>query len=295
MAKRVFKKKAKERKSSMRGKMALGLGSIAVVLLLTCIISNFGYSRMRSRVTDLLSRNIECVNTVRELGTMCEEYNMRVLDILEEGAEAEGRVAKFNTELFLERCDSLGVVLERGRISDKETTPGLVDSLKASYWNYMLLSVQLQEEIALEDFDGLEAYFVMLEPQYSKLCENITDVAEAVYERFQGTAEEFREGTYSGMMPVLVAAVVGILLLLLLMFYISVYYVNPVYRMLKNLKNSILAGTKYRYDFEGNDQLSELNEHITDIVEENVDLRRRARVLSEENESLREAVRAAEE
>ncbi len=296
MAKRVFKKKAKERKSSMRGKMALGLGSIAVVLLLTCIISNFGYSRMRSRVSDLLSRNIECVNTVRELGTMCEEYNMRVLDILEEGSEAKGRVAEFDTELFLERCDSLGVVLERGRVNDKETTPpDLVDSLKASYWNYMLLSVQLQEEVAMEDFDGLEAYFIMLEPQYSKLCDYISEVAEAVYKRFQGTAEEFREGTYSGMMPVLVAAVVGILLLLLLMFYISVYYVNPVYRMLKNLKNSIIAGTKYRYDFEGNDQLSELNEHITDIVEENVDLRRRARVLSEENESLRDAVRAAEE
>ncbi len=275
--------------------MALGLGSIAVVLLLTCIISNFGYGRMRNRVSDILSRNIECVNTVRELGAMCDEYNMSVLDALEDGSAAEGGMAEFNAELFLERCDSLGVILERNRAGFEGVSSGLVDSLKASYWNYMLTSVQLQEEIAMGSEDGLDSYFVVLEPQYYRLRESISDVAEAVHERFLWTSEEFREGTYSGMMPVLVAAVVGILLLLLLMFYISVYYVNPVYRMLKNLKNSIIAGTKYRYDFEGSDQLSQLNEQITDIVEENVDLRRRARVLSEENERLREAVRDAEE
>ncbi|MCD8207792.1 MAG: hypothetical protein LUD72_07635 [Bacteroidales bacterium] len=295
MAKRVFKKKAKEGRSSMRGRMALGLGSIAIVLLLTCIISNFGYSRMRTRVSDLLSRNIECVNTVRELGTMCEEYNMGVLDALKDGTAAEGGLAGFNTELFLERCDSLGVVLETVHSAFGEIKPGLVDSLKANYWNYVLSSVQLQEEVAGGLEDGFGAYFVALEPQYYRLCESIDDVAEAVYERFQWTSEEFRQGTYSGMTSVFVTAVVGILLLLLLLFFISVYYVNPVYRMLKNLENSVIAGTKYRYDFEGSDQLSQLNEQITDIVEENVDLRRRARVLSEENESLREAVRAAEE
>ncbi len=293
MAKRVFKKKAKENRESMRGRLVLGLGSVAIVLLLTCIISNFGYSRMRSRVSDLLARNIECVNTVRELGDMCEEYNMKVLDALMGGVE-EG-VAGFNAEIFLERCDSLSVVLERGHIVLGDIDPGIVDSLKTSYWNYMLSSVQLQENVAAGEKNGFEAYFIELEPQYYKLRESISDVAEAVYERFEWTAEEFRQGTYSGMMPVLVAAVVGILLLMLLLFYISVYYVNPVYRMLKTLKNSIIAGTKYSYDFEGGDQLSQLNEQITDIVEENVDLRRRARVLSEENESLREAVRAAEE
>ncbi len=279
----------------MRGRLVLGLGSVAVVLLLTCIISNFGYGRMRNRVSDILTRNIECVNTVRELGDMCEEYNMRVLDALMEGAGSKEGSADFDAELFLERCDSLGVVLERGHIVLGDIDPGIVDSLKANYWAYMLSSVQLQEEVAMGEEDGFESYFIVLEPQYYKLRESISDVAEAVYERFEWTAEEFRQGTYSGMMPVLVAAVVGILLLLLLLFYISVYYVNPVYRMLKNLKNSVIAGTKYRYDFEGSDQLSQLNEQITDIVEENVDLRRRARVLSEENESLREAVRAAEE
>ncbi len=295
MAKRVFKKKTKERRESMRGRMILGFGSIVIVLLLTCIISNFGYRSMRGRVSELLNRNIEYVKTVNELGNMCEDYNMNVLDALADGRAVEEVRDAFDAELFRESCGSLKDALKRGRAGLGEMTPGLVDSLETHFVTYNSALEQLQEELEEGAEDGLRLYFVVLEPQYTKLRESMEAVDEAMSKRFTGTSDEFHEGTYGSMTSVLVAAAVGVLLTLLLLYYISVYYVNPLYRMLKNLEDSVTAGTKYRYEFEGNDQLSELNDQITDIVEENVDLRRRTRVLSEENESLKEAVRAAEE
>ena len=75
---------------------------------------------------------------------------------------------------------------------------------------------------------------------------------------------------------------VGLTLILLLLFFILAYYVNPIYKMLKGLDNYRSFNAKYSYTFEGDDQLHELNEGITEIIEENQQLRRRIKGLREQ-------------
>lgn len=68
---------------------------------------------------------------------------------------------------------------------------------------------------------------------------------------------------------------VGLLLVLMLMFFILVYYVNPIYRMLAGLHNYRSFNKKYSCSFEGDDQLAELNDGITELAGENQMLRKR--------------------
>lgn len=75
------------------------------------------------------------------------------------------------------------------------------------------------------------------------------------------------------------AVAVGLLLVLLLMFFLMAYYVNPIYRMLSGLKNYRSFGSKYSYTFEGDDQLSELNDGVTEVVGENIQLRKRIKMM----------------
>ena len=79
--------------------------------------------------------------------------------------------------------------------------------------------------------------------------------------------------------PGAVAVAVGLLLVLLLMFFLMAYYVNPIYRMLSGLKNYRSFGSKYSYTFEGDDQLSELNDGVTEVVGENIQLRKRIKMM----------------
>ena len=81
------------------------------------------------------------------------------------------------------------------------------------------------------------------------------------------------------MIPSAVTLSVGLLMILLLLFFLLVYYVNPLYKMLAGLDNYRSFGKKYNYDFDGDDQLRSLNEGITEITEENLQLRRRIKTL----------------
>lgn len=88
------------------------------------------------------------------------------------------------------------------------------------------------------------------------------------------TTEFFRS-----FIPSMVAVGVGILLILLLLFYIIVFYVRPLDRMVKNLNSYKSFNKKYNVTFDGDDRMVELNDSITEIVEENIQLRTRINVL----------------
>ena len=70
----------------------------------------------------------------------------------------------------------------------------------------------------------------------------------------------------------------------LLLFFLLAYYVNPIYKMLNGLTNYRSFGSKYSYTFDGDDQLSELNEGITEVVGENIQLRKRIKAMRESME-----------
>ena len=73
----------------------------------------------------------------------------------------------------------------------------------------------------------------------------------------------------------MVAVGVGLLLILMLLFFLLVYYVNPLYKMLSGLDHYRACNKKYNYDFEGDDQLRELNAGIRQLVGENQQLQKR--------------------
>ena len=70
----------------------------------------------------------------------------------------------------------------------------------------------------------------------------------------------------------------------MLLFFLMVYYVNPIYRMLSGLDNYRAVGSRYAYTFDGDDQLSELNDGITEIVSENIQLRTRIKAMRNQKE-----------
>ena len=71
------------------------------------------------------------------------------------------------------------------------------------------------------------------------------------------------------------------LLVILLMFFMISYYVNPLNKMLKGMDEYQASGRRYSVTFEGDDELSLLNEGISDITEENRQYRRRIKQLKE--------------
>ena len=60
------------------------------------------------------------------------------------------------------------------------------------------------------------------------------------------------------------------------------FYVNPIYRMASGVNNYRLSRKKYTYEFDGDDQLADINSGIAELTEENIELKRRIKFLRED-------------
>ena len=62
---------------------------------------------------------------------------------------------------------------------------------------------------------------------------------------------------------------------MLLMYFILVYYVNPLYRMSDGVDNYRAIGKRHTYVFDGDDQLANINSGVAELIDENIELKKR--------------------
>lgn len=261
-----FRSRLKNFKLSLRMKMVLSLSAIAVVLLISSVISIMEYRKMSSYVSELIADNIKSINVAHDLMDAVDNYNLQVLAVI--GDDSLSSLPDFDQDQFVSHCDSL-----KRSFTLRRSVP-LADSVLYSYSAYMLTSLEL-ETVIESDFSSRTWYFERLQPVFNRMRSDITELSDAMYEDLQQNSATFERGFYRSIIPGAVAVGVGIVLVLLLMFFISVYYVNPLYRMLDSLDNYRSFRRKYSYTFEGDDQLSALNTGIMELTEENRALERR--------------------
>lgn len=252
---------------SMRMKLTLSLSAIAVALLVSSVISIMEYSRMSSYVSDLIAENIRSINVAQRLAELANSYNLDILSVV--GEDSVGALPDFDQKMFMGHCDSL-----RKSLSSYDMQP-LADSVLYSYSAYMLTSLELRNVLLSDFIDTRTWYFDRLQPRFKRLVSDIDALNNAIYKDLKKNSERFQRGFYRSIIPGAVAVAVGLLLILLLLLFLLIYYVNPIYRMLGGLKLYRSGNKKYSYTFDGDDQLKELNDGITELVSENQQMRRR--------------------
>ena len=255
---------------SLRAKLTLSLSSIAVVLVVSVIISYMEYRNMSSYVSGLIADNINSINVAQKLSEVSNTYNLDILSVI---GDESARLPNFNQEEFVARCDSL-----KKNLTSVGLLP-LADSVMYSYAAYMLTTLEL-EDVLLSDFiDSRTWYFDRLQPKYNRLRSDIDALSAGMYNDLRKNSETFDRGFYRSVIPGFVAVLVGLLLVILLLFFMMAYYVKPIYKMVDALKNYRSINKKYTYTFEGDDQLAELNAGISEMAAENHQLRKRLSAL----------------
>ena len=262
---------------SLKQKMVLSLSAIVVVLVVSSIISMLEYYRMSHYVSDLIAGDITSINVAQKLSNVTDTYNLQILKVI--GDDSVNSLPDFDQQKFVFYCDSL-----RSSFTEKNMIP-LTDSVLYAYSAYMLTSLELEEVVKSDFIDSRTWYFERLQPSFNRLNSYIGRLSQAMYDDLQQNSVEFDRGFQRSFTPTIVAVSVGVVLVLLLMFFISVYYANPLNKMLSGLDEYRSIGRRYGYAFDGDDQLRELNDGITELAEENRQLRRRVKLLKESQAS----------
>ena len=269
-----FKKKKREVKPSMRGKLFFSLGSLATILLLSGLISVLEYRRMSDYVSELIAANIKSIALSQRLADITEEYNHQMLSVVV--LNDISMMPDFNLDHFNDQADSLK------NSFTSETALPMVDTVSTSFNAFMKTSMKFDEVFLADSVDTGEWFFGTLQPVYNKFRDDIGVLNNMIHDELRTNSADFDEGFYRSIIPGVVSVGAGLLLILLLFYFIMIYYVNPIYKMSEGIDNYRLSNRKHNYTFDGDDQLANINNGVSELIEENIDLKKRIKSLIED-------------
>lgn len=264
----------------MKKKLFFSLGSLAMILLLSSVISILEYRRMSDYVSELIASNIKSINLSQKLADITQEYNDQMLAVVVQNDIS--LMPDFNLAYFNAQSDSL-----RSSFTSSKMLPK-VDSVVMSFDAFMKTSLKFDEVFLADSVDTGEWFFGSLQPRYTKLRQDLNSLNEVIHEELRDNSADFDAGFYRSIIPGVVSVGAGLLLILLLLYFTMVYYVRPIYRMSDGVDSYRVSGRRYIYEFDGDDQLANINSGMTEIIEENVELKRRLKNLRDEREKLME-------
>ena len=263
----------REAKPSMRRRLVFGLGSVAAILLISGVISIIEYRRMSDYVSELISSNIKSINLSRRLADMTQEYDVQMLAVVL--MNDISLMPEFDLHLFQTQADSL-----KNSVTSLASLP-IVDTVAITFDEFMRTSLRFDEVFLADTVDTKEWFFGTLQPSYNEFRREMDMLNSAIHEELKANSADFDEGFYRSIIPGVVSVGAGLLLIILLMYFIMVYYVSPIYKMSAGVDNYRVVGKRYGVVFDGDDQLSNINSGLTEIIEENMELKGRVKELRE--------------
>ena len=275
MAINIFRRRS-EARPSMKVRLVRALGSIAAILLLSGVISILEYRRMSDYVSELIASDIKSINLSQKLSDITQEYDQQMLAVVV--TNDISLMPDFDLEYFRAQSDSL-----RNSIKSQAALP-IVDSLEVSFNEFMNTSLKFDEVFLADTINTGEWFFGTLQPRYSKFRDDVNVLNEAIHTNLQTNSSDFDAGFYRSIIPGVVSVSAGILLVFLLLYFIMANYVRPLYKMSDGIDDYRASGRRYNYNFDGDDQLANINAGLSELIEENVELKRRVKALREERE-----------
>ena len=269
-----FLRKRRGVKPSMRRKLLFSVGSLAALLLLSGVIAIMEYRRMSDYVSELIAANIKSITLSQKLADITEEYNHQMLAVVVQNDIS--LMPDFNMDHFNAQADSL-----KNSFTTQNALP-MVDTVATSFNEFIRTSMRFDEVFLADNVDTGEWFFGTLQPSYNEFRHDMAVLNDMIHAELMKNSAEFDDGFYRSIIPGVVSVGAGLLLIMLFFYFVMANYVNPIYKMSAGVDNYRLSSRKYGYEFEGDDQLANINSGLTELIEENLELKKRIKALRED-------------
>lgn len=234
----------------------VGFLSLAVLLLISGIISYLELSQLTSSTTQVLD------NSTRNV-----EFSRKMLDAVQ-----EQNTALLHMEVLgINEYDSL-LVAAGGRFNDaiKETgfyvydLPGL-DSIYTARRNYNNVIANHYMDTLSRD-QRVEWFVNTYKTSYYNLTSAIKNFMISSQIDMEVQTQTLRDNAYRAIMPGIIALVIGIIIILIFYYFIDIYYISPILRITKGLDNYFNLNIPFSVDIDSRDELVKLKEYIEQLI-----------------------------
>lgn len=274
MGLRKFIMNRREKRPSLRKKVYLSLGALTMILLLSGVLSILEYRRVSSYVSDLIASNINSIVLSQRLSDLTQEHNHQMLSVVV--LNDISLMPEFNDMPFMSVADSL-----RTTFTSQNAQP-MLDTVVTSFNDFVKTSKKFDEVFLADTVNTGEWFFSTLQPRYNSLIQDLGKLNELIHQDLKENSENFDAGFYRSIIPGVVSVCAGLLLIFLLLYFTMSNYVKPIYRISEGIDSYRQSSRRHAYTMDGDDQLSNINTGVTELIEENLQLKHRLKAIREE-------------
>jgi hypothetical protein len=229
---------------------------------------------MSDYVSEMIAANIKSITLSQKLADITEEFNHQMLAVVVQNDIS--LMPDFDLGQFNAQADSL-----KNSFTMQNALP-IVDSLSDSFNDFIRTSIKFDEVFLADSVDTGEWFFGTLQPCYNEFRQDMGVLNDVIHSELRQNSANFDAGFYRSIIPGVVSVGAGLVLILLLFYFTMANYVNPIYKMSAGVDNYRLSGRRYSYEFDGEDQLGNINSGLSELIEENQELKRRIKTLRED-------------
>ncbi len=249
----------------IRKKISLGFVIIGTVLLLSSLIAIYELISMRRSVSVLINENVSSINASRLLLEVTDEYNFTLLEGI--GLDSVATLP----DLVHDKWFSNYLTEIKGSYANVEERQ-MADSVLYAYTAYIHIMKEAPQ-IWTGEYTGRRSwYFNKLYPVYMTLRGYIQSLTALSQESLAENSKNMSDSFYRSIMPGVVAVCVGIVLVFLFNYFINYYFISPLLAVSKGIHNYIHSRKSYKVKVDGEDELSDLNHHVKELIDANKNL-----------------------
>ncbi|MCX4358522.1 MAG: hypothetical protein OSJ22_02650 [Rikenellaceae bacterium] len=239
----------------IRTKIRLGFTSLGLLLILAAVISYFELARLNG-----ITRRI-----ISEGATSVELSN----DILDAINREDG-----NIMIYLRDKDTVSFNrLSRKSLGDLDS---VLYSMKSSFPENKLLDTLINRKKAYSETINAFAdnsalrdatwYFTVYKHDYNALVDAVKDFMRSTQELVTVEASNIQQSAYRSIMQGIVSVGASLVLILMFYFLIEAYYITPIIRITKGLRNFLLMRVPFKVEITGRDEVFMLKEYIEQLL-----------------------------
>jgi methyl-accepting chemotaxis protein len=208
--------------------------------------------------------NVNNIRSIEALGKILDEskkQTWKILDIMYDNSQGEDARIVFHDSLY---TDCLDFILQNITMPEEKR---MLDILIT---NYQLLKSQAILFDSLFLSGNMEERSEWFNAKYRPVYETFTKAANDL-EIFNRTtilkkSIELESNFYRLVIPLIVALAIGLFLVVLFNYFINYYFINPILKIIKGVKQYSENKQPYKVKIDTRDEINELNREIKLLI-----------------------------
>lgn len=258
-------------KMGIKRKVLYGCIVLCVILFFSSLVSIFEYVKMNDYVSDVITDNIKSINSARELLSVSEQYNIKLMNglVVNNATDSIERFPSIDDKEFVTSFSDIGSQF----VTPEERAYS--DSVRFAFAAYMQV-VSETEDIWKEDYVVRQQWFFnRLQPVYLKFRGYMMQLTQICQDTLVNNSQSLQDSFYRSLMPGFISVLFGMIIAMLFNYFLNFSLINPLLKITEGIKSYRKTGKAYEVKVDSDDELEELNDTVKDIIDLNQSYRKR--------------------